>query len=80
MLANQYAASCSAMAFGAQGHRLSTVEHSGGTLAMPGLHPQTLKGSYWMETMTFQEKHLSRVSAAGRGLRQPRDGLYNDQL
>ena len=40
-LENQRAGSYAGMAFRAQSHRLSTLEHSAGTLATPGLHPQT---------------------------------------
>lgn len=58
------------MAFRAQGHGLSTPEHSGGALAMPGLQPQTLRGSCcWMERMMLRggpDKGLSH------GLGQPR--------
>ena len=40
-LENQCAGSYAGMAFRAQSHRLSTLEYSAGTLATPGLHPQT---------------------------------------
>ena len=41
ILENQCPRSYAGMAFRAQSHRLSTLEHSAGTLATPGLHPQT---------------------------------------